>query len=170
MLASVPETKLIGSSNQSAFMRLTQLENTRLKLIYRASEVVNGYRSSSFHSYCDGRGATLLVGQSQTGYIFGGKASRDWGSEINGNYRDAQAFIYSWTNPFNTPVRLRNINQDAGMVSHVNNGPTFGHGHDLHIADNCNQNENSYTKINHAFRFTKDKLSCDFGRFVLIIY
>jgi hypothetical protein len=98
-----------------------------------------------------------VIGKSLTGYIFGGKASRDWGIEINGYYRDAQSFLYSWTNPINSPVRLRNTNQDTGMHPHVNYGPTFGNGHDLHMSDNCNQNENSYNNLGNGFRCQRDQ-------------
>ena len=49
MLAYVPETQMVSFINQPNFMRLIQLENTRMKLVHRASDYVNGYTSARFH-------------------------------------------------------------------------------------------------------------------------
>ena len=104
-----------------------------------------------------------MIAKTLTGYIFGGKASRDWGSEINGYYRDAQSFLFSWTNTINSPVRVRNLNQDTGMHPHVSYGPTFGNGHDLHISDNCNQNEGTHIHIGAGFRCQRDQCQASAG-------
>lgn len=112
---------------------------------------------------CDGYGATLTIGKSQTGYIFGGVAWRNWNREANSYLRDGKSCIFSWTNPAGVPFRLVNINPDHGMYSHSSYGPTFGQGHDLHISDNSNSNTNSYNNVNNAFRCAKDQTGCNAG-------
>jgi hypothetical protein len=47
MLAGIPETQLIDSASQAAFMRKMLIENMRLTLIHRASQ--NGFSASAFH-------------------------------------------------------------------------------------------------------------------------
>ena len=63
--------------------------------------------------------------------------------------RSRKAFIFS-------------LNRDVKMMSTVrpqyasyNNkayGPTYGGGHDLHIANYCNRNKNSYTNLGHTYK------------------
>ena len=47
MLASIPETQLIDSASQAAFMRKMLIENMKLTLIHRASD--NGFEAAAFH-------------------------------------------------------------------------------------------------------------------------
>lgn len=35
-------------------------------------------------------------------------------------------------------------------------GPTFGGGHDLHLADNCHSTKNSYTNLGHSYQTPKN--------------
>ena len=53
--------------------------NTKWKLIYRASN--HGYTAESFHSFCDGKGPTLIVIKSIGGWIFGGYTTQSWGGD-----------------------------------------------------------------------------------------
>ncbi len=49
MLASVPDSQLVDTMSQPGLMRLIQLENTRMKIVHRASK--NGFRAYDFHYY-----------------------------------------------------------------------------------------------------------------------
>ena len=48
------------------------------KLCYRAS--VNGWASSTFHSFCDYKGPTVVLVKSGQ-YVFGGYAATQWGGK-----------------------------------------------------------------------------------------
>ena len=41
---------------------------------------------------------------------------------------------------------------ERAVYSWSGRGPTFGGGHDLHIADNCHTNTNSYSKLGHTYQ------------------
>ena len=97
-----------------------------------------------------------MIGKNTLGYILGGSSGRDWGREINNYYRDHTAFIYFWTNAANNSIRLRNLNFDQAMYVHVNAGPTYGAGHDMHFSDNCNATTNSFCNIGNGFRNVRD--------------
>ena len=49
------------------------------KLLYRASE--HGYTASSFHSFCNDQGPTLIVIKSSEGWIFGGYTTQSWSGD-----------------------------------------------------------------------------------------
>jgi hypothetical protein len=65
----------------------------------------------------------------------------------------SNAFIFSFVNkdnlpPFKSPVK---INQYA-LYTRPIYGPTFGGGHDIHIANNSNANTGSYTNFDHSYK------------------
>lgn len=73
-------------------------------------------------------------------------------SEHGGKYgATSKAFIFSLRNkegldPFKSTARhpgRHSIGRFPGF------GPTFGHGHDIYIADNANSNNKSYTNFGH---------------------
>jgi hypothetical protein len=50
--------------------------------------------------------------------------------------------------PFKSPVR----NSGKALYTESTYGPTFGYGHDFHIANNANANTGSYTNFGHTYR------------------
>jgi len=123
------------------------------ELLYRASR--DGWASSVFHQKCDAVTNTIVlvrVGK----YIFGGFAPAAWGSPPNGyNPADQASFLFSLSNPTGTNlgVRFLNTGKQSSYSIYCNNGygPTFGGGHDIHIASNANQNQSSYSNFGHSY-------------------
>lgn len=74
------------------------------------------------------------------------------GAKINssGNYSsDSKAFLFSVDN--NT-LCVQNTNQTYALYFMSNYGPTWGGNHDLYLADNCGNNSDSYSQLNHTYR------------------
>ncbi|CAB4001290.1 basement membrane-specific heparan sulfate proteoglycan core -like [Paramuricea clavata] len=132
----------------------SQLQETKMKLCYRASD--NGWASSTFHQFCDNKGPTVVlvkVGK----YVFGGYAAAAWGGSARYIKADT-SFIFSFSNrddlaPFKSPVYQNNAN---AMYTNNGYGPTFGGGHDIHIANNANGGTSSYTNFGHTYKPPSD--------------
>ncbi len=121
----------------------------KLELLYRASR--DGWRATDFHLKCDNQGATVTVIKSTGGYVFGGYADLPWAS--SGQYRSSSnAFLFalkypSGVAPVKMPLPKTEQHVQFAMYDHSSNGPTFGGGHDMHVADNANSYSTSYTNI-----------------------
>jgi len=117
-----------------------------LTLLWRGTR--DGFASSTFHKLCDGKGKTLTVVKTTREYIIGGYTSVPWSTA--GRYiADPIAFLFTLVNPKNTPLKLPvfpTLIETRDTYHNFFYGPTFGGGHDLHIADSCNSNTNSYAK------------------------
>jgi hypothetical protein len=131
-------------------------------LLYRGTR--DGFSASTFHSRCNRSGSTISVVKSSSGYIFGGYNPNSW--ESSGNFQKASgSFLFSLTNPWNIPPARFPWHHGHGPLGKRNYGPTFGGGHDLHISDNCNSNNDSYTNFPCSYhsngigtiRFTESK-------------
>jgi hypothetical protein len=68
-------------------------------------------------------------------------------------YTDPSAYIFSLVNQMNYSSLARNIRQPMmySVYPHASNGPTFGGGHDMHVADQSNANMNSYTNFGNTY-------------------
>ena len=68
-------------------------------------------------------------------------------------YKESQnAFLFSFVNrdnipPFKSDVRLTQY----AIATSSYYGPTFGGGHDIHIADNAGSSTGSYTNFGHTY-------------------
>ena len=70
----------------------------------------------------------------------------------DGVYRTG-AFLFSLNKPDNQPYKMTVYRYPQyGMYCKYNYGPTFGGGHDLHIADNCDKNTNSYSYLGNTYK------------------
>jgi len=116
-------------------------------LIYRASQ--DGFEASKFHTNCDKKTNTLTVIKSTNGNIFGGYTEQTWNH--TGDYKaDPNSFIFSLINMLNEPIKMK-CSQNHGIYCNSSYGPTFGGGHDLHIADRSNTNTSSYSNLGHSY-------------------
>jgi len=99
-------------------------------LLFRASR--DGYKTSNFHSKCDGKTNTVTLVETMTGRRFGGFIDAQW--DQSSSYKTgSNGFIFSLDNNeiyYNKDNRY-NIYCDSSY------GPTFGGGHDFYICDNC---------------------------------
>ena len=112
-------------------------------LIYNLSY---GGAAKSFHDYCDNKGPTLIVIRASSGYYFGGYTTENW--DCSGVYKkDENAFIFSLNNN-----KYAKASSDNAIYCHSNYGPTFGDGHDLYIADKCNENSNNQNNTNNTYK------------------
>ncbi|PCH63879.1 MAG: hypothetical protein COC09_04660, partial [Gammaproteobacteria bacterium] len=56
----------------------------------------------------------------------------------------------SWLLSLDLKQKLVPNREDCLLYCQNDYGPTFGGGHDLHIADQCDTNSNSYANIGHT--------------------
>jgi hypothetical protein len=156
MLADFPNSTLLQLLHKNKlnefFGKLTQ----RWEMIYKASR--DGFDANAFHTRCNNKGPTMTIIQSNNNYLFGGYTSIPWTSD--GSYKnDTTAFLFTLTNPDNIPPTKYLINPNTGNAAYHNSsyGPTFGSGHDLHLANASNSHNASYTNFPSAYLDTTGK-------------
>ena len=117
------------------------------ELLFRTN--TDGDSSNTFHSKCDGKGATITFIKTTVGKRIGGFASVPWSTR--GSYeKDDDAFIFS-LDACQKFVQFKNFNN--AVYHHSSYGPTFGNGHDLYISSGCKSNANSYCNSNYSYCF-----------------
>ena len=123
--------------------------NQKWTLLYRGSE--DGFGSFDFHSECDGQSKTLKIIRAEgTSYNFGGFTNAAWDS--SGQWRqDANAFIFSLVNQESKPIKMKTIRPQYAIACVQSDGPRFGGGIDLYIANNANSNTSSYVDLGHSY-------------------
>ena len=74
----------------------------------------------------------------------------------SGSYKYcAESFLFSLVNPSGTELTkmpLKGTSNQNGIYCSSGYGPTFGGGHDLHIANVANTNSNSYSGLGHTYQ------------------
>jgi hypothetical protein len=122
-------------------------------LLYRGTR--DGFGAADFHSKCDDHKNTLTVLKAKgTSYIFGGFTSINWNG--SGQYKsDPNAFLFSLTNKDNQPCKIWLSNTQYSIYCHSGYGPTFGAGHDVHIANNANTTAVSYSNLGNSYHHPK---------------
>jgi hypothetical protein len=127
------------------------LNRKQWTLLYRGND--HGFSSSTFHSKCDGKSNTITIVLTTDGFILGGFTPIAWDS--SGSWKadtSGQSFLFSVKNPHNRDFcRFGLQNQQQAILCHSSNGPTFGGGYDLYIANDCNGNANSYTNLGNGY-------------------
>ena len=146
------DSKILGSNKMiKEIVKVCQARE--FKLLYRARR--DGFEASSFHAKCDNQPRTLTIVRALYGYIFGAYTSVAWDS-TSGYKIDPNAFIFSYENCVN-PSSPRLIPIKDGDKSSIYGdaayGPTFGGGHDIHIADRSNETTKSYSNLGQSFDF-----------------
>ena len=108
----------------------------KFTLLFRASN--NGFSSSNFHSYCDGKSNTLILVETSSGRRFGGFTDAQWAQ--NSNWRaGGNGFIFSLDNK----EIYYNKDSNYNIYCHSSYGPYFGSGADFYLSNNCNVNTSS---------------------------
>jgi len=131
--------------------------HVRWNLLWRGSR--DTFTAATFHTKCNNKGSTLTIVRSQNGSIFGAYATTQFQSRQT--YAGSSGWLFSFVRPIQgLPIRLLycadnsgNVDQSIYDISAY--GPTFGGGFDLHISDNCNANEGSYTNLGYAYASPK---------------
>ena len=136
------EKKMI---NNWILKKLNQENKTvEMNLLYKLTR--DGDSSSTFHSKCNGQGYTLSLIRTTLGYRSGGFTTQSWSS--SGGYKnDKNAFLFSldYKECYFTFDGINAIYDNSG------NGPTFGNGYDLYIANSCSQNNSSYCNFPYSY-------------------
>jgi len=125
-------------------------------VLYIASE--DGDESGDFHSACTNVGPTIVIIETTTGNIFGGYTDLEWTpAQGTGYQRSTNSFVFG----VRPNLKLLTIsNEDQGIYRDSQYGPTFGGGHDIHIASGALGTTSNYV-YRHAYGSSTD------GRFDL---
>jgi hypothetical protein len=128
---------------------LTEFETKTWELLYRGTR--DGFGTSNFHSKCDQHANTLTIILTTAGYIFGGFTPIAWDSSKS-TKTDTRSFLFSLKNPRNMePKIFPRSSSSYSIYGDPTYGPTFGSGHGLYIANNCDQNTSSYTVLGSGY-------------------
>ncbi|CAF3336255.1 unnamed protein product [Rotaria socialis] len=131
--------------------------NQQWELIYKATR--DGFDANTFHSHCNDKGPTITIIQSNNNYLFGGYTAIPWTSD-NSYKSDTTAFLFTLINPHNIPPAkyLIDTSKTVYTVNHTSGyGPTFGGGHDIHLAHANDANNSSYTNFPYTYLDTTGK-------------
>jgi len=143
---------------------LTGFKNKSFSLLWRGSR--DGFDAAAFHRLFDGKANTVTVIKNTNGFIFGGFTSIPWKSSCGVYQADNSAFLFSLTNPSNSPLKLK-VNPAQSAVLHSSSyGPTFGGGHDLYVSSLSNTNRDSYMNL-HSYEFLNGKSGNEGGKFIV---
>ena len=116
------------------------------ELKYRASR--DGFKSTDFHTKCNGTANTFTVIKTTSGNIFGGFTEKAWNSN-NQWIGDPKAMIFSLVNKENKPFKASCSNQDENAICCFKDlGTTFGYKpgkKDIYIAPDSNENQVSHS-------------------------
>ena len=63
-----------------------------------------------------------------------------------------EAFLFSLNNPDNKPYKMTVYRNQNATYCRYDQGPTFGSGYDLYIADKCDKNTNSYSNLGDTYK------------------
>jgi hypothetical protein len=141
---------LILTQNEAIYLTQILEYPFEVKLLYRATR--DGFQASNFRSKCRGISNTLTIVKTTSNSVFGGYTSALWAND-DYNY-DENAFIF-------TLRRLGNLNRQRFNVSdpehaiysgRFDDSDVISFGLDLHIKDYSNQNENSYSNLEHSYQ------------------
>jgi len=158
------DSAILPAAQKLLFLALSGFEKKSFSLLWRGSR--DGFDAAAFHRLCDGKANTVTVIKNTNGFIFGGFTSIPWSSS-GGYTADSAAFLFSLTNPINTPLKLNVKSSKNAVYCHpLNYGPSFGGGHDLHVSSLSNINKNSYMKF-HSYEFPHGMWSIEGGKFIV---
>ena len=126
--------------------------------IYKAS--LDGFSSKKFHEKCDEKEKILVIIKAND-YFFGGYSSKSWNSRNfgigNGVFvKCDNNFIFSLSNPDGNSSKFECVNPETSIYDHSHYSACFGY--DIFIADNSNQNQDSYSNLGHSYECKQNTL------------
>ncbi|CAH3143474.1 unnamed protein product [Pocillopora meandrina] len=131
---------------------VVQSQSSYWKRCWRAS--VDGWAGTTFHSKCNNKGPTVTIIRVGK-YIFGGYTSTSWNS-ICGYLYSSKAFLFSLVNkPAWAPVKLSQTGKYSSyrdsIYSCPSEGPIFGRGYDIWIANYASSNTISGSNLGYTY-------------------
>jgi hypothetical protein len=123
----------------------------RWTLLYRGSR--DGFGAANFHGRCNGQSNTVTVIETTKGFVFGGFTPLAWDSTASYKADSSRkTFLFTVKNSRGSEGRKFVLtNPENAIYGNGEYGPTFGCGHDIHVANGCNGNANSYTNLGRSF-------------------
>lgn len=95
----------------------------------------------------DNKGPTItIIRNKANGRIAGGYTALPWTTR-NGYIGDPEAYLFS----VDKKEKYTTKNTGHSLFDHVSYGPTFGHGHDIHVANVPQSNANSYANLGTGY-------------------
>eukprot|EP01118_Nematostelium_gracile_P006872 TRINITY_DN2219_c0_g1_i6.p1 TRINITY_DN2219_c0_g1~~TRINITY_DN2219_c0_g1_i6.p1 ORF type:complete len:268 (+),score=31.46 TRINITY_DN2219_c0_g1_i6:60-863(+) len=116
-------------------------------LVYRGSR--DGFKTTAMKARIKHHGETITIVKSTNGFIFGGYSPISWANR-NLFIASPAAWLFS-LGGIHGSIQLQSHGKDMHIYDHQSYGPTFGINHDLHIAEDCNMNNRSYTNVGSSF-------------------
>ena len=148
------ESAILSAQQITLLMKVCKFPlQQKWRLLYRASQ--DGFASKRFHSKVDKKLNTFIVIKSTSGNVFGGFTERDW-SPSAFYEKDANAFLFSFINKNNKPFLMKCISPEHAICGAINYGPTFGGGHDIHICNDSNLSDGSYSNLGVSYEFPEN--------------
>ena len=119
----------------------------KFKLLLRGS--TDGFKASTFHKICDNKKNTLVLVKTEFGKICGGFTELEW--NVTSSYKSqSNSFLFSVDQKTKFPLKNESVHQYS-ISANGGNLPTFGGGCDLYLANECNKNTHSYSKLGHTY-------------------
>jgi hypothetical protein len=116
-------------------------------ILYRAS--ISDYRAADFHQACDGMGKCVVVVKAENGRI--AAAYNEDGFASDGSRSpNLNGFIASVEDDGRCGELFHRNDHDVGVFNYDEVGPLFGVV-DLHISNNCHQNEYSRSRLGWSY-------------------
>jgi len=130
-----PIKPILNKDQMNELMILCEFKlNQKWNLIYKASQ--DGFGAFDFHQKCDNKKNTFIIIKSLNGNVFGGYTEQSWSGY--GFKQDKNAFMFSYINKNNTPLKMNCIDPNSAIICNNTKGPIFGKGFDLFIDENSN--------------------------------
>jgi len=138
--ANLPGTSIL---NGQEITKLTEWYGVGWKLLYKASG--DGWKGRDFHLRCNNKGETVAVIRSTNNSIFGGYLGQSQNSNLSYICCD-KASLFTLVSQHGIAAARFSVSckEEAGYRD-ANYGPTFGSGHDIHVASDANSNSSSYS-------------------------
>jgi anaerobic glycerol-3-phosphate dehydrogenase len=130
---------------------LNDFGDKKWKLLYHGSD--DGFGASNFHSKCDGIGNTVTVILTTIGCILGGFTPVAWDSK--GAFTPDstnQSFLFRIKDSRNSArLKFTLSNSSYAILCQASYGPRFANACNISVADCCNQDANSSTKLGTVY-------------------
>ena len=118
----------------------------KFKLLVRGTR--DGFDAVTFHNRCDNKQNTLVLVKTEHDRRCGGFTEVEWNPMENYKQQN-NSFLFSIDHK--TKFDIMAAKCQWSMCGNSSYLPTFGGGHDLHLANNCNLNQFSYSKFGHSY-------------------
>lgn len=138
--------RLAFEKEQITFLQKELYNAVSAELIFTASE--HQFKAAEFHKKCDGVENTLTVIRTEFGKTIFAFAAQKWnstGAYVNDTTGKSCIILLDQKKKYGLVSAVHSINCTGGY------GPTFGGGHDIHLANDCHLNQSSYGTFPHSY-------------------